>query len=147
MALRDANVPTPTKPNTPLKVCCDASFEWANNMAYGGWQFTDHCGQTTDVVGAAIGKTSGSLQAEVLAIEKVLDMLSKNPEVQHVKVYTDCDGAAERATDGTLSSGFQSVSVEWIPREENVAADFAANQAIIHQKGSPNHRTPFGTTD
>ena len=56
-----------------------------------------------------------------------LKALNDYDDVQHVKVYTDCKPAYRNIDLDAWSEEFDSLTIKWIPREENALADLIAD--------------------
>jgi len=135
MRVKNLNLPETTK-STPLKINVDATLHEESGLAAVAWVFKNHVGKCLDISGCNLGKGYKSVQAENHAIKRVLSVLDDYPEVQHVKLYSDCRPALEQLENVDLAGDtFESVTMEWIPRDQNKDADLAADSWIAKQVG------------
>lgn len=131
MNITGLNLPTTTK-NTPIKVFCDATQYEDQGLAAVGWLFTDHSERVLDTHGQELGTGYTSVQAENAAVKRVLGALNSYNQAQHVKVYTDCHPVTDQLSGVDLATGnFESVTLDWIPREDNQIADTLADNWLV----------------
>lgn len=142
--------PPKTTASSPIKVYCDAAFDHNSRLAAVGWHICNHNGATVHVEGEHIGTGYTTNTAEVEAVERILEELGRWYKIQHVKVFTDSKSAVSRLTDAELEhDDFESVNVEWVPREQNRVADTIAEQWIHRQaeRQTIGGRPAYGMTD
>jgi ribonuclease HI len=143
---------------TPVKVYCDATTKEHEKHESGisavGIIVTNHNGKIIHRGGRTIGTGYGSLAAEKAAIEHALHVLSGYDGVGHVIAYSDCKFAIDSAGDeikSEYSDQFESLSIEWIGREDNVEADMQADIEANRHAGTPlgasTQQTKYGLTD
>jgi len=125
MNIPNLNLPE-TTPSTPLKLYSDASYQ-ENGFSSAGWVFANHNGKPLEVNGAALGSGFDSVEAEMEAIRRGVDALGAYCQVDHIKVFSDCEPALYHIEEDDIREEFDSVTMEWIPREENQVADIAAD--------------------
>jgi ribonuclease HI len=147
MNIGNLNIPE-TTPHTPIKVYCDASHH-PDSIASVAWVFTDHNGALLDTSGCNLGNGYTSVQAENAAVKRVLRALNSYNQAQHVKVYTDCKPVVHQLENVNLAKGnYESVTLEWIPREENQIADQLADLWVYQKSGHEFEPSPtYGMTD
>lgn len=119
-----------TSQSTPLKFYADASHQ-DDGMSFAGWVFADHNGKPLEVSGSALGKGWDSVNAEMEAVTRGLKGIGSYQQVQHVKVLSDCKPALYHLESMTLDRMFESVTLEWIPREDNQIADMVADKYMV----------------
>lgn len=115
-----------TTPSTPIKVYCDAS-RTEDDFSVAGWAYTDHNDGFLEKAGCDLGIEPSSIRAEMEAMRRSLEALNDYDDVQHVKVYTDCKPAYRNMDLDAWSEEFDSLTIKWIPREENTLADLIAD--------------------
>lgn len=128
MRLSNLKLPS-TKPNTPLKVYCDASHR-DGGMSHAGWAFCNHNGRPLEIRGQDIGTGYTTNEAEKESMVRAIDGIAHLSHVNYIKVYSDSIHAVGQLEDSAFieaHDGFDSIKVEWIPREQNQTADVAAS--------------------
>jgi len=141
-----------TTRHSPLKVYSDASTEHttgdgaaALGLSVAGWVFCNHNGAVLDTLSEELGTDLDSCQAEAEALRRAVRGLGDVSDVQHVIFYTDWLPAASRLTSPDLFEGFESLSMEWVPRRENQLADMVADTGL--RCGTTGAEPMFGFTD
>jgi ribonuclease HI len=131
---------------TPLKVYCDASRNHENGISSAGCVLTTHNGDVIDTDSCNLGTGYTTDKAEYECILRALKALKGYDNVQHVKVYTDSKNTVQQTPEDTLSKrGFEYVTLDWVPREENTLADMLARRAM---KEPPDYDEPaYGISD
>lgn len=135
MKLHNLSLPETTQ-STPLKLYCDANKQ-SDGMAYAGWVFADHNGKPIEITGNSLGKGWDTVEAEVESVIRALNGINHYDQVQHVKVYTDCKAAVYDLEDIKLDKMYETVTVDWIPREENQVADIVADGFMVKHWNTP----------
>jgi len=135
-----------TTTSTPLKVHCDASHNHSTEISSGGVVFSTHTGVPIDTVPFNLGKGYDTNSAEEETIKRAISILDSYNQVQHIKVYTDSKVSIESLSNVELSVGnFESVTLDWIPREENMIADAIANKGM--EKRAHSSEPKYGICD
>lgn len=138
-----------TTSKSPLKVYSDATSVEEVSLSVAGWVFCNHNGKVLDTLSQHLGTNLKSCQAEVRALQRVVDGLASMSEVDHVILHTDCQPAVPQVNWSRNSEEFESLSVKWIPREENRLADMVADTGFQRGKTyTPSaSRAKYGVTD
>lgn len=120
-----------TTASTPLKVHSDATKNYSTEMSSAGWLFSSHNGKPLDAKGCKLGKGYNITDAEIEAIKRVVKAVNSYNQVQHLKIYADCENAVNILDRGDLkANNYEYVTIEWIPREENFIADIIADNMM-----------------
>lgn len=138
-----------TTPSTPIKIYTDATYHEGTGHSAVGWLFTDHNGQPLTTHGTRLGTGYTSVQAENAGVKRAVGAVSHHP-AQHIKVYTDCKPTLEQLQNVDLAKDdFESVTLEWVPREKNRVADSIAFMWATkgERKGRTTAGTKFGVCD
>lgn len=136
-----------TTESTPIKIFCDAARDKGNGVCAAGWAFCTHNGAVLEVENQHLGKFDSIDEAEIEAVKRVLDGITGYNHVQHVKICTDSQNAVSRLCVDALSNGYETVTIEWIPRAENQVADTAAKSVTSRSRGVPTSEGSFGVCD
>jgi ribonuclease HI len=147
-----------TTSQSPLKVYCDATTQSHGNpdqhgISAVGYVVTNHNGRMLGTGGRTIGKGYGSNEAERQAVCAALDAVSV-PDVQHVIAYTDCEPVVETVTNNVrdeYSDEFESLTLSWIARDDNVVAHreamIEAEQSLAGPTVEQPAQTKYGVMD
>lgn len=140
---------TETTTHSPLKVYTDATSTEKAGLSVAGWVFCNHNGKVLDTLSQELGTNLESCQAEAEALRRVVSGLAVMSEAKHVNLYTDCQPAIPRVDWSGFDEAFESLSLQWIPREENRLADMKADEGL--RRGTTHtpsaNRTRYGVTD
>jgi ribonuclease HI len=124
-----------TTPSTPIKVYCDASYREREDSATAGWCFRTHTGAFIAKHSEDLGSGHTSVSAEVEAAERVLKLIANHAPSTHVMFYSDCQPALGKIDIEQFLGRFDSLTIGWVPRSENIVADMAAdNQQQIERE-------------
>lgn len=140
----------PTTKHSPVRIKCDGAKDHQRDMSAVGIVYKSHSGRTIDLIGQTIGSNYTTVEAEIEAIVRALDMVSDVDAIQHVTVLSDCTHAIHAVEDRDLcGDDYEQVSVEWIPREDNTEADWVADRWVEMQSpmSGTDPRGSWGITD
>jgi ribonuclease HI len=137
-----------TTTHTPMKVYCDATRR-DNGEAACAWVLTDHNGHVLDIRSRHLGWDNTSMDAERDAIVKIVQVLCCY-EVDHVIVKSDCQPAVKEDEEwlhGRYGNNFESLTIEWVSRDDNIMADGYADMEIHNRDSVQATQPTYGTTD
>lgn len=138
-----------TSLSAPMKVKCDATKKFdQNGICSIGYVVQNHNGRVIDRGGRNIGNGYTVTEAEFVAMGDAVQKLAREDGCQHLVVYTDSTKAL-KSTGGlreTFGDSFESLSFEWVPREDNYDADIMA-EYHSGSLGENENRVAFGATD